>query len=82
VILSFQRTKGQISIVKSDPASLRHTPGLIPLLINLALEAGQNELDLVVDSSDDPEIQTLLDNLGFAPAGKDEQFVVVEKNIQ
>lgn len=68
--------KGLWVIALSGPPS-----GLTPLLINLAEEAARNELDLVVDSPDDPVIQAVLDDLSFAPAGKDGQFVVVKKEL-
>lgn len=63
-------------IALSGPVS-----GLTPLFVNLAAEAARNELDLIVDGSDEPEIQAVLDDLGFATAGKGEQFVVVKKEL-
>jgi N-acetylglutamate synthase-like GNAT family acetyltransferase len=79
-----------VAILNKEPAenrglwviALSGAPsGMVPLLINLTAEAGQAELDLVVDSSDDPEIQAVLDDLGFEPAGKDGQFIVVKKEL-
>jgi hypothetical protein len=62
--------------------ALSGTPsGLGLLLSDLALEAARNELAVVVDSPADPEIQALLDDLGFSPAEKDGQFVVAEKKL-
>jgi N-acetylglutamate synthase-like GNAT family acetyltransferase len=55
--------------------------GLALLFTDLALEAAQNEFAFVVDSPDDPEIQALLDDLGFSPAKKDGQFIVAEKKL-
>lgn len=55
--------------------------GLLGLIGDLAAEAACKELDLVADSPDDPEIQAVLDDLGFVPPGTDEQFMVVEKDL-
>lgn len=55
--------------------------GMTFLLINLEAEAARHNLDLIVDSPNDPGIQDVLDALGFAPAGEDGQFVVVKKEL-
>jgi len=79
-----------VAILDPDPAedkglwviTLSGAPsGMAPLFINLAAEAAQNQIDLIVDSPDDPEIQAVLDDLGFEPAGKDGRFVVVRKEL-
>lgn len=53
--------------------------GLTPLLHSLAAEAAKGDLPLVVDSPADPDMQILLDCLGFAPSKKEGQYVVVKK---
>lgn len=45
-------------------------------------EAGRSGAELVVDSPDQPEIQQILDELNFDPAGKEGNYRVVKKMLQ
>lgn len=44
-------------------------------------EAGLLGMELVVDSPEDCELQSLMDDLHFEPAGKDGKYVVVKKEL-
>ena len=53
--------------------------GILWLIESLVGEAGQSGAELVVDSMNIPTVQSLMDNLGFEPVGKEGSYVVVKK---
>ena len=55
--------------------------GILWLTESLVDEAGQLGAELVIDSMNNPTIQSLMDKLGFEPAGKEGTYIVVKKML-
>lgn len=55
--------------------------GLLSIFESMKAEAGRKGFDIIVDSPREPEVQALLDHLGFMPSGINEQFMVVKKQL-
>jgi len=53
--------------------------GILWLIESLVGEAGRLGAELVIDSLNNPAIQSLMDKLEFEPAGKEGSYVVVKK---
>jgi hypothetical protein len=56
-------------------------PGIQYLLESFMGEAGRLGIELTVDSDENKEVQSIMDNLQFKPAGKDGMYLVVKKEL-